>query len=97
MRRFHAQNRNDRTRKKKSFFSSTYQSGGRADWTGLHHPTVRIVRWQSGGERTGKSLRNKLSVAIVRSVHPCLSWTAIDVNPKNAEQSELKPMTTWIT
>ena len=80
--------------KKKSFFSSTYQSGGRPDCTGLtglYHPTVR---WQSGGERTGKSLRNKLNIAIVRSVRSCLSWSAIDVNP---EQSELQPMTTWTT
>jgi hypothetical protein len=74
MRRFPTQNRNERSMKKKSFFSSTYQSGG---------------------ERTGKSLRNKLPVAIVRSVDSCLPGSAIDVNPKSAEQSEPQTTTTW--
>ena len=76
MRRFPAQNRNDRTMKKKSLFSSTYQSGGRPDCTGLtglHHATVRLVRSQSGGERTGKLLRHKVVTSLVRSLRRCAS------------------------
>jgi hypothetical protein len=76
MKRFSAQNRNDRTMKKKSLFSSTYQSGERPDCTGLtglRQSPVRLVRSQSGGERTGKSLRRKVVTSLVRSLRRCAS------------------------
>jgi hypothetical protein len=45
--------------KKKSILSTTYRSGGRAEWTGVTGvllPILRLLRSYSGGGRSGKLL-----------------------------------------
>jgi hypothetical protein len=62
--------------KKKSILSTTYDSGGRAEWTGVTGAetwVLRLLRSHSGAGRSRKSLEDKGKGTVLRS----LRWLSL--------------------